>query len=117
MSDLVERCPRCNGSGRWRQGICRACDGHGTLVSEPVFKVEFDDLQHHEQLAIAFIGRNASDTIGVIDSEEKMAAALTYIDLVKRGYLIASITPLGPSYRLTMKGKRAFSAVKSTLPA
>jgi hypothetical protein len=60
-------------------------------------------LKPHEIMALEFLSRGP-DCVGIIDSEEKMAAALIFIDLEKRGLVSndridgerwTSITPTG----------------------
>jgi hypothetical protein len=72
-----------------------------------------EELKSHEQLAIDFLARNGTDCVGVIDTEEELAAAWLYVNLHTRGYLIATIGATGPVYRLTSKGRRIASAIRS----
>lgn len=39
--NFMEKCPRCQGSGKWRHGICRACDGKGVLPSTAVMQIKW----------------------------------------------------------------------------
>lgn len=48
--------------------------------------------------------------IGVIDDENKMAAALVFISLHDRGLVKSQRGPAGPSYSLTAAGRRAILA-------
>jgi len=70
-------------------------------------------LKPYEQLAVDFLARNGTDCVGVIDDEEKLAAAWVYVNLHTRGYLIATIGDTGPVYRLTSKGRAIASAIRS----
>jgi len=38
-----------------------------------------------DMMALCFLRDNGPDTIGILDTDEKFAAALVYLDLVKRG--------------------------------
>lgn len=66
---------------------------------------EMESLMEHERQALEYLSSVGSDCVGVIDSEEKLSAALVYHDLRERGYLIASMTESGPVYWLSNKGK------------
>lgn len=69
-------------------------------------------MQNHDRMALEFLQRVGSDTIGVIDNEEKMAAALIFVDLRKRGLVVASIGENGPTYRLSNAGRAALREEK-----
>lgn len=38
-------------------------------------------------MALRFLRDRGADTIGIIDTEEKFAAAMLYLDLVKQGFV------------------------------
>ena len=57
--------------------------------------------------ALNFLDRQGSDCVGVIDCEEKFAAAILYEDLRKDGLVTGSPTKVGPEYRLTVAGRAA----------
>ncbi|HEY1034998.1 MAG TPA: hypothetical protein VGE09_08455 [Pseudoxanthomonas sp.] len=59
------------------------------------------------RMALEFIDKHGSDCVGVIDSEEKVAAALFYVRLHRDGLLSATPTADGPEYRLTAAGQAA----------
>jgi len=60
-----------------------------------------------QMMALDFLSKG-SDTIGVIDNEEKMAAALVFLALERDGYAIRHFdnSKIGPSYSITQKGRR-----------
>jgi len=58
-----------------------------------------------DEMALVYLLRNEPHCIGVLDSEPKMAAALAFEELKKKGRAIAEITDDGPSYRLTPRGR------------
>lgn len=68
-----------------------------TIKSEP--------LRNHEIQALEFLAKTGSDCVGVIDSEEKLAAILVYIDLRERGYILSTMSEDGPIYFLSNAGK------------
>ncbi len=60
-----------------------------------------------DRMALDFLDRVGSDCIGVIDTDAKLAAAIVFLDLNKRGLVIASLSDDGPVYRLTSSGRAA----------
>ena len=68
-----------------------------------------DDLREFELLALRFIGEQLAHCVGMIDSDEKFAAALTFLSLQQRGYLVSSLTPAGPVYQLSDKGSESIT--------
>jgi len=64
-------------------------------------------LEQARHMALTFIDKRGSDCIGVIDSEEKLAAAMIYEGLKRDGLLLAAIGDEGPVYRVTPKGRAA----------
>lgn len=66
-------------------------------------------LKEHEIMALRFLA-GGPDQVGVITTEEQMAAALVYIDLEKRGYIIGDQQPTGgPLYTIAPNGLRALA--------
>jgi hypothetical protein len=61
------------------------------------------ELPEHEAMALWCLAQKP-DCIGLIDTEEKMAAALTYVALVEKALAIATIGADGPTYQITPKG-------------
>lgn len=56
-------------------------------ANEPTYSRAEVDL-----MALRFLAATGGDTMGVIESEEELAAALLYVDLKKRG-LASSVSP------------------------
>lgn len=69
-----------------------------------------DELSKIDLMAINFVAANGQDRVGMIDSEEKFAAAMVYISLEQRGLLSAERTDNGPIYRVTDAGRQCVSA-------
>jgi hypothetical protein len=65
------------------------------------------DAQH---MALKLVDQMSTDSVGVIDSEAKLAAALIYDGLRRQGLLIAIMRDDGPHYRLTAAGRAALSS-------
>ena len=63
-------------------------------------------LKKHERQALEFLNKQGSDQIGVIDNEDKLAAAMVFEDLKIQGYVYSLKTLGGPTYYLTEKGKK-----------
>lgn len=64
-------------------------------------------LTEARHMALGFVSRNGSDCVGVIDSEEKMAAALLYDQLRRDGLLVAELSDDGPVFRITPACRKA----------
>ena len=57
-------------------------------------------------MALAFIKKHPGDCVGTIETEEQLAAAMIFIELKRRGLLMAEIGPDGPRYFITKSGER-----------
>lgn len=68
------------------------------------------ELKPHEIMALEFMVKHGPDCIGIIDADEKMAAAIVFDQMRRDGLLIAEIGPLGPIYRITPAGRAALEA-------
>lgn len=70
-----------------------------------------------ETLALDFLATNGPDEIGIIDSEEKIAAAMMFIELERRGFLTHTQGEDGPIWEITEAGlgelqrRQAYSAL------
>lgn len=58
-------------------------------------------------MGLEFLMKHGSDCVGVIDTEEKLAGALVWENLRKRGFVFSLRGPSGPTYYLTEAGRRA----------
>ncbi|MHB9879120.1 hypothetical protein ACSMXM_05600 [Pacificimonas sp. ICDLI1SI03] len=58
-------------------------------------------------LALEFLKRHGPHTVGLVDDDEKFAAAFVFLSLQKRGHVIAGIGEDGPAFRITPKGVAA----------
>jgi len=67
-------------------------------------------IKPHEMEALQFLAARGSDCIGVIDNEEKLAAALVFHEMKQKGLVLATISNDGPVYRLSNAGKKALEA-------
>jgi len=64
-----------------------------------------------ERMALDFLSRVDSDQVGIIDTEEKFAAAVIYMHLHDKGLVVATRQPEGgPRYYITKAGREALSA-------
>ena len=66
---------------------------------------QVEPLQAHEMQALEFLAKAGHDCVGLIDTEEKLAAALVYHDLKQRGYILSTMSDDGPVYWLSNAGK------------
>ena len=64
-------------------------------------------LSEARHMALSFISKAGSDCVGVVDTEEKFAAAILYDQMRRDGLLIATLSEEGPVYRITEAGRRA----------
>ena len=64
-------------------------------------------MKPHEIMALGYLRHNGPHTIGVIDSEYKMAAAMVFIDLKSKGLVLSGLGENGPTYHLTDAGRAA----------
>ena len=62
-------------------------------------------LLEYELMALDFLARHGSDCVGVIDTEEKFAAAIVYNTMRAKGLVLASTSDDGPVYSLSNKGR------------
>ena len=70
-------------------------------------------MKPHERQALLFLA-SGPDQIGVIETDEQMAAAMVFIDLERRGYLTSQSMPEGgPVYSLSDAGVEAVLALQS----
>lgn len=60
----------------------------------------------HEVMALQFLSRGP-DCIGVVDTEEKLAAAMVFIELQKRGLVIGDPSDDGPVWSILSAGRAA----------
>jgi hypothetical protein len=67
------------------------------------------NLKPHEVQALEFMELVGSDCIGVIDSEEKLAAAFVFATLANRNLMSVVMTNDGPLYSMTNAGMRALA--------
>ena len=58
-----------------------------------------------DRMGLYLVMNNPGHEIGIIDTEDKMAAALILIGLKDRGLLTASIGKNGPRYYITLAGR------------
>lgn len=65
-----------------------------------------ESITETERMALAFLAKGP-DCIGVIDTDEKLAAALVFETLRRRGLVVSTITDDGPEYRITRDGLAA----------
>jgi hypothetical protein len=63
---------------------------------------------HHVQ-ALSFLQRNPGDEIGAINSEEQLAAAFVYSELLREGLITGTLRPGGGGVRLTRQGEFAIA--------
>lgn len=61
--------------------------------------------QQVDMMALRFLERGGPHCVGILDDENKMAAALLFIGLQQRGLAIAEIGENGPIYRITPAGR------------
>ncbi len=61
-------------------------------------------------MALQFLTRAPGDCVGVIETEEQIAAALIYIDLERRGLVVSHKEADGPHYFITAAGMRHLKA-------
>jgi hypothetical protein len=67
-----------------------------------------EELRPHELDALRFLAKGP-DTVGVIDSEEKLAAAIVFSDLKLKGLVVATLGPDGPTFHISPSGRRAIA--------
>lgn len=65
------------------------------------------DLTDSHVIALRFLERGGPHCIGVIDDENKLAAALLFDELNRAGLTGAVIGEQGPIYRISLKGRDA----------
>jgi hypothetical protein len=63
-------------------------------------------LLEHERQALEFLSLGP-DQIGLVDSDDKFAAAIVFLDLTKRGFATYDEDPDGPIFSITPAGKAA----------
>jgi hypothetical protein len=66
-----------------------------------------------ERQALEFLSLGP-DCVGLIDTEEKLAAAILFCNLQQMGYAISEVGPDGPIHRITPKGRAALQQSKDT---
>jgi hypothetical protein len=68
-----------------------------------------EPLRDHELMAMRFLSANGPHAIGIIDDDDKFAAAFTFKALAHKGMVVAGIGDNGPTYRLTKRGSAAIA--------
>lgn len=70
------------------------------------------DLKRVEIMALTLLRANGYDQVGVIDDENKLAAALVYENLEEKGFVMSILKQdgKGPMYYITAKGQRALDS-------
>lgn len=67
-----------------------------------------EPLTSNERLALAFLLNGGPHQVGVIDDEEKLAAAFVFTSLIHKGCVLGAANASGgPTYHLTSKGRTA----------
>lgn len=66
-------------------------------------------LREHHFMALEFLQRNPGDEVGEIETEEQLAAAITYADLMKAGLVSGSLHPGKGGVHLTTSGRLAIA--------
>lgn len=66
----------------------------------------------NDRLALEFISSRGTDCVGKIDNEDKLAAAMIYLDLKKRGLLSSVPSDDGPVFSITQAGKEELEKAK-----
>jgi hypothetical protein len=69
-----------------------------------------EPLREHELMALRFLADNGPHQIGTIETEEQLAAALTFVALTHKGCVVGDVEAgLGSTYHLTAKGRDAIA--------
>lgn len=63
---------------------------------------------HHIQ-ALAFLQQHPGDEIGVVNTEEQLAAAFVYTELLRAGLITGTLRPGGGGVCLTPRGEFAIA--------
>lgn len=67
-------------------------------------------LSETDLMALRFLASNGPDCVGIIDDEDKLAAALLYCDLEKRRLITVQFkTADGPVWAITAAGRAALA--------
>lgn len=61
----------------------------------------------HEFMALRVIAADPGHCVGVIDGDDKLAAAIVFEGLKNRGWLVSNIRSDGPHYYITTAGRAA----------
>jgi hypothetical protein len=62
------------------------------------------ELKEHHLTALRFLRDHPGDEIGPVDTEEKLAAAIVFTQLINAGFIVGNLAPGGGGCRLSPTG-------------